>query len=161
MSKDSPHRRELIRELTLAVRMHQNAVEVMDDAAADHLGINRTDTRCLDIIERLGTLTAGELARESGLTTGAITTALDRLEAKGYVRRVRDDRDRRKIMVEITEEARQRAWEAYGPLAERGGVELTHYTNEQLELLRDFLQAGRELLIDHAARVRAMARDRR
>ena len=59
-------------------------------------------------------MTAGELDRESELSTGAITTLLDRLERAGYVRRVRDDVDRRRILVELTDEARHRAWEIWG-----------------------------------------------
>src|SRR5262249_50475729 len=107
MSNDP--RSALLTELFTEIRAGQNAVDAMDDAAAAYLGINRTDFRCLDVIDRRGRMTAGELAVESGLTTGAITAVLDRLERGGFVRRSRDDEDRRRIFVELTPEARARA----------------------------------------------------
>ena len=64
--------------------------------------------RCLDLIGRLGPMTAGRLAEESGLTTGAVTFILDRLEEAGMVTRRRDTEDRRRVWVEIVPEARQR-----------------------------------------------------
>jgi DNA-binding MarR family transcriptional regulator len=147
----------LLDEVGLAIRMHQNAVDEVDEAAIRYLGVNRTDLRCLDIIERRGRVTAGELAGESGLTTGAITTVLDRLAEAGYVRRVRDKADRRRVLVEPTDEARRRSAEIYGPIAEEGTRQLDTYTDEELVLIRDFMRAGRELLTAHAARVREMA----
>jgi DNA-binding MarR family transcriptional regulator len=54
------------------------------------LGINRTDLRCLNIVDNQGPMTAGRLAELSGLTTAAVTTVLDRLERAGYARRVRN-----------------------------------------------------------------------
>ena len=58
--------------------------------------------RCLNVIENAGGLTAGELARQVGVTTGAVTGALDRLERAGYARRVPDPGDRRRVRVEVT-----------------------------------------------------------
>ena len=71
--------------LIAAIRVSQNASDVMDEAFGALLGINRTDGRCLDIVQRLGQITAGELAHESGLTTGAVTAVIDRLEQAGYL----------------------------------------------------------------------------
>ena len=73
------------------------ANDLADQAVADYLGLNRTDARCLDIIERLRGVTAGRLARESGLSTGAVTTVLDRLERSGLARRTSDPEDRRRV----------------------------------------------------------------
>jgi DNA-binding MarR family transcriptional regulator len=150
-------RARLIHEAGLAIRAQQNAVDQMDEAAAALLGINRTDARAVDILDQRGPMTAGELAQAMGLSTGAVTTVLDRLDRAGFARRVRDDRDRRKVVAEITEEARRRAWEIYGPVAERGYQELSRLTDRQLTALRDLLNGGTEFLIEHAARVREMA----
>jgi hypothetical protein len=73
-----------------------------DEVAYEKLGINRTDGRCLDIVENQGPLTAGELAELSGLTTAAVTSVLDRLEQAGYARRVRSEPGQRQVMVELT-----------------------------------------------------------
>jgi DNA-binding MarR family transcriptional regulator len=136
--------------------MNQNAVDLLDDAAAAYLGVNRTDARCLDVIDRRERITAGELATEVGLTTGAITTALDRLEGKGYVRRLRDEHDRRKVLVELTDEARRRSWEVFGPMVEQAGAQFKRYSEAQLKLLREFMETGRQIMLDHAKRVHEM-----
>jgi DNA-binding MarR family transcriptional regulator len=80
-------RQELIAQLFEEIRASQNATDVFDDAVCRKLGINRTDHRCIDILERHGPLTAGELAERLHLTTGAVTTVIDRLERKGFARR--------------------------------------------------------------------------
>src|SRR5215207_427393 len=107
-------RAALLQELIRVNRAYQSAVEKMDEAFCRLLGVNRTDGRCLDVIDQRPGLTAGELAKAVGLSPGAATTALDRLEQRGFVRRTRDSQDRRRVTVEPTEEASRRAWEAYG-----------------------------------------------
>ena len=138
-------KRELVHELIDEVRRSQSATQAVDDAVADLMGVNHTDFRCLDIIQRRGRTTAGELATESGLTTGAVTAVIDRLERAGYARRVADPSDRRRVLVEITPELESKADEIYGPLAELGQELAGRYTVEQLELLRDFHRGGREI----------------
>jgi DNA-binding MarR family transcriptional regulator len=144
---------ELIDELGDAVRAAQAAVDEMDEAACRAMGINRTDARCLDIVMREGPVTAGRLAKESGLTTAAVTSVLDRLEEADLVARRRDTEDRRRVLVEITPLAEQRATEMWGPMTQLRG-ELAKYTVEQLELLRDFHVRAREWNQHNAARVR-------
>jgi DNA-binding MarR family transcriptional regulator len=80
--------RKIFDELLDEVRRSQNATDRFDQAVADALGLNRTDMRCLDVLHREGAVTAGRLAEMTGLTTGAMTVALDRLERSGYARRV-------------------------------------------------------------------------
>jgi DNA-binding MarR family transcriptional regulator len=131
-----------------------------DRAVADHLGINRTDARCLGIIERLGGVTAGRLARESGLSTGAVTTVLDRLERSGLARRTSDLDDRRRVLVEVTPAARAANEALYRPLAEAAGEQMLRYSEEQLALLRDYQRTSREITEAHAERVRSLPRGR-
>ena len=149
-------REALINEIGLEVRTYQNAQDAFDEAATERLGINRSDGRALDIIERHRQMTAGELAKESGFSTGAITTLLDRLETSGYVRRVRDDADRRRVLVELTDEARRRTREIWGPIAEASTAGLARYSNEELLFIRDFLRSSREFLLEHLERVKAL-----
>lgn len=106
MNQDNDESREQLaaRRVTAALGSHQVASDIFDDTVADFLGVNRTDARCLDLIGREGRLTAGQLAQSSGLTTGAVTIVIDRLSSAGYVRRVRDPDDRRKVYVETTRE---------------------------------------------------------
>jgi DNA-binding MarR family transcriptional regulator len=148
-------REALIGELNVEIRRYQNAQDEFDDAASQRLGINRTDQRCLDILDLNGQMTAGRLAAESGLSTGAVTTLLDRLEQKGYVRRVRDTVDRRRVLVELTDEARERAAEIWGPIAEEASEGWGSVSDEQLLFLRDFLTGSRAFLARHLARIKA------
>src|SRR5918994_2391650 len=69
-------------------------------AVADELGLNITDHKCLDLIHRFGSMPAGRLAELTGLTTGAVTGIIDRLEKAGYARRANDPNDRRRTIVE-------------------------------------------------------------
>jgi DNA-binding MarR family transcriptional regulator len=149
-------REALLAEVGLEVRMHQNAQDLFDDVACSRLGINRSDGRCLDIVDQRGRVSAGELAQASGLSTGAITTLIDRLERVGYVRRVRDTEDRRRVLVELTDEARARSWEIWGPMAEEGMGGLARYPDDELLLIRDFLRAGRQFLAAHTERIKAL-----
>jgi len=146
---------DLIDEVTLEIRAAQIAVDQMDDAACRALGVNRTDGRCLDVIDREGPVAAGRLAEASGLTTAAVTAVIDRLEKAGYARRIGDPHDRRRVLVELTPRLRERAEAIWGPFAMFREV-LGRYTVEQLELLRDFHRMGREYNEQRAAIVREM-----
>jgi DNA-binding MarR family transcriptional regulator len=159
MSRET--RDEIYRSLGADVRAQQNAVELIDEAACVLLGVNRTDGRCLDIIDQHGRITAGDLAKASGLSTGAVTAVLDRLEWSGHIRRVRDDLDRRRVYVEVTPETLSRMHELYAPLTSRSQERLAHYTVDELTLIRDFVRMGRDITLEHAERLRAMVDEAR
>jgi DNA-binding MarR family transcriptional regulator len=146
-------KQELIAELLAAVRANQNATDKMDDAAARGMGVNRTDARCLDAIDQFGPITAGRLAEIAGLTTGAVTAVIDRLVEKGYLRRVADPNDRRRVMIEATEEFERVAWRFYGPLAEAARPFLSRYANADLELVTEFLRASTGIVEQRACEV--------
>jgi DNA-binding MarR family transcriptional regulator len=137
MSKLS--RDELNQEFVAAVRASQTANQTLDHALADYMGLDPTAFRCLDILDQEGPMTAGQLAERARLSPGAMTALLDRLEAKGYARRTRDTEDRRRVLVEMVPELRERAVELYGT-PEEGADELAGYTDEQLEFLIEFLR---------------------
>src|SRR5262245_4409010 len=99
MSSES-RRRVLLAALNDSFRQLSTATILFHQAIADRLGLNVTDHKCADILLRTGPVTAGELARQTGLTTGAITGVIDRLEKAGFVRRIRDADDRRRVIVE-------------------------------------------------------------
>ncbi len=149
-------RQALLGEIGLEVRAYQNAQDAFDEAACERLGINRSDGRALDVIDRHGQITAGQLAAEVGLSTGAVTTLLDRLERAGYVRRVRDEIDRRRVLVELTEEAHRRSSEIWGPIAEASVATLSRHSNDELVFIRNFLRSSRDFLSEHVERVKAL-----
>jgi DNA-binding MarR family transcriptional regulator len=98
----------------------------------------------------------GRLAQVAGITAGAITAALDRLERLGYVRRVRDTVDRRQVHVQLTEEANRRFAEIWGPLAEESQAALYRLANQDLMLFRDLLRRNRAVQQAHTERVQRL-----
>jgi DNA-binding MarR family transcriptional regulator len=144
-------REQLYADLSNEVRASQRATDVVDDLVCQLLGINRTDARCLDILDQHGSMSAGDLAQESRLSTGAITAVIDRLERAGLARRVPDPADRRRVLLELTPKAYERArelmvepmTELYTPMAER-------YSEEDLRLILDFTREGRAIQERHA-----------
>src|SRR6516164_6413987 len=149
-------RDELLTAVSGAVAELQSATDEMDEAVAQRLGINRTDLRCLGLLYARGPLSAGQLASASGLSPGAATTALDRLERAGYALRTRGAHDRRSVLVEMTPLARQRIEDLYGPVGTEGRQFLERYSDDELLFLNAFLRDGRALQIKHAALVRAL-----
>jgi DNA-binding MarR family transcriptional regulator len=153
------NRERLIAELGEQFRISGIQDIAFDTAAAERLGINRTDLNCIDIIERHGGVTAGQLAAEAGLTTGAVTAVIDRLERAGYARRVRDDEDRRRVKVETTPKLREKAWTIYGPMMEDYEAVMNDASVEQLRTMVDFMRAGNDVKPEHIDRVREMRFD--
>jgi DNA-binding MarR family transcriptional regulator len=151
-------RDDVLSEVADELRLSGVTNDIADQVVADYLGLNRTDARCLDIIERLDGVSAGRLAREAGLSTGAVTTVLDRLERAGYARRVQDPGDRRRVLVELTPAARRELQELYAPLVEATMRQLEGYTTDEVSLVRDFMRDNRRLNEAHAERVRVRRR---
>jgi DNA-binding MarR family transcriptional regulator len=141
-SRDHLDPSDPVLRLTEQIRAGQVAQDVWDDGVSRFLGINRTDARCLDIISVHGRITAGLLAQEAGLTTGAVTTAVDRLQAAGYALRSRDEADRRKVWIALTSLAGQlnhrifAHYQLLDPLLRHG------LTPEQLAAIAAFLQVS-------------------
>jgi DNA-binding MarR family transcriptional regulator len=142
----SRSRRELLDRLSLAIRASQNASEAFDEFVSAAVGINRTDMRCLDILGQRGPLTAGQLAAAMHLSSGAITTLVDRLERAGYARRRRDTEDRRRVLVELVPGMVERALPYYEPLYHGTVRLLENHSDEEIELMIDFLVKGREMV---------------
>jgi DNA-binding MarR family transcriptional regulator len=138
----SSDKRVAFEAMVAAIRDSQSAADMMEEAYDNLLGINRTDGRCLDILQRLGPLTAGQLAREAGLTTGAVTPLLDRLEAAGYVRRRRDQADRRKVFVEITELANRMGQLVYSEMAAFGQKSSFEMPIADMRVITSFLRTS-------------------
>jgi DNA-binding MarR family transcriptional regulator len=158
MSRGSK-KQQLIWELGELFRVNGIQDNAFDQATADALGINRTDLNCIDIIERHGGVTAGELATEAGLTTGAVTAVIDRLEKAGYARRVRDPGDRRRVRVEVTPKIQRSAGEVYGPMMEEWQAMMNRATAEQLQLMIDFMREAVEVKPRHLERLLNMDPD--
>lgn len=132
-------RDEVIERLETAGREHSTATVLFHSALADRFGLNATDSKTMDLIARLGPLTAGQIAQHTGLASASVTALIDRLEEKGFVRRVRDVADRRRVIVELVPEAVNPMGDAFQSLRRSLDDLWAPYTVEQLEVIHDFL----------------------
>lgn len=114
---------------------------------AQRLGLHTTDHKCLDVLMRAGPVPAGYLAEVTGLTTGAITGVIDRLENAGLVRREKDPEDRRRVLVAVDrDEAMRRLGPVFASLPLNNGEMLSGYSEAELSLLRDFIERSIEAM---------------
>lgn len=138
-------RQLLARTLGIASREATRASAAMDEAVVAFMGINATDGRACDVLDQYGDLTAGDLAEHLGLTTGAVTTLIDRLERVGMVERVRDASDRRRVIVRATAASRDIFAAIYTPFRQ-AWVELgREFTEEEMRAARTFQRIATDL----------------
>ena len=130
------------------------AVVVFHDLVGRCLGVSATDRKCLDLLSR-GPVTAGELARFTGLTTGAVTGIIDRLVKAGYAERISDPEDRRRVLVARKPNGRldKVMPGIFGPLGDDMTAVTAVYTKQQLAVIAGFLARTREVLLANTARV--------
>jgi DNA-binding MarR family transcriptional regulator len=156
MSRPAQKRTELLLNLNEHFRQLSAATILYHQAIADRLGMNITDHKCADILARQGAMTAGNLADYTGLTTGAITGVIDRLEKAGFARRVKDAHDRRRVIVEPLV---KRMEQVIAPLFQsigRSAIELCErYSTEDLAVICDFTIRCQQLAIDEARKLRS------
>jgi len=155
-------RRELLTRLWDLGREMSTQTVFLHQAIAQTVGLNATDTKCMDLILRgpENSVTAGWLAEMTGLTTGAITHILDRLERRGFIARVRDTEDRRKVFVR----ARPASIEPLVPKFEAIGKAylrlVEEYSDRDLQLICEYLEKTSELSRGELARVVSERRSR-
>jgi DNA-binding MarR family transcriptional regulator len=139
------NRLELVQQLRSEIMGYFGAASDFDERVAKKLKLSRTDMRCLDLIARLGPMTAGKLAEETALSTGAVTFMLDRLEAAGMVTRRRDTEDRRRVWVEIVPEAQSRLERLQQPIADEMRQVAQRFKADELAVVRDFMRQAKEV----------------
>jgi DNA-binding MarR family transcriptional regulator len=144
----------IVEEFGAAIRAYQTSNDSWDQAMADQHGINRTDARCIDLIDQAGGMTAGELAKAARLTTGAVTAVIDRLERAGLARRVRDDDDRRRVRIEATPKVWELIEPLMGPYLRDAAAILDDYSDEEIARFTEFLRRVVEVQTSHLDRVR-------
>ena len=151
----APERQRLEGEFLLAMRRNGSIMQLLGQVSAERIGINATDLNCLNIVALAGPMTAGELARATGLTTASITGVLDRLEEGGFVRRERDPKDRRRVIVTLNPGPGLREiGPTFGPLVRAWREAAAGYSDEDLRLLLDFQLKLEQIVRDQLARLR-------
>lgn len=135
-------RDRLLNKLWDVGRVVSTGTVFLHQAIAQSVGLNATDTKCVDLILRgpEGGVTAGWLSDRTGLTTGAITHILDRLEKRRFIERERDPRDRRKVMVRVLPDALAPLIPKYEAVG-RAHLKLAEqYNNKELELICEYFE---------------------
>lgn len=142
-------REELVRLIQLLVA---EGTKIVGAFAALH-GLHHTDVEALSRVlvaqERGMAMTPGALAKELGLTSGAITAVVDRLERAGHLSRVRDDTDRRKVLLHYSPGGRALADEFFAPIGQRSEALMDQFTPEELEVVRRYLAVTGEAIAAH------------
>jgi DNA-binding MarR family transcriptional regulator len=136
---------ELGQQLRDEITGYFGAASDFSESVAKKFKLSRTDMRCLELIGRHGPLTAGRLAEESGLTTGAVTFILDRLEEAGMVTRRRDTEDRRRVWVEINPSAQELLQQMQQPVAEQMREVTQRFKADELAIVRDYMRQAKEV----------------
>ncbi len=120
-------RSQQVADLGDALQRYQRSVQAFDDVVGRALRLGPADLRCLDWLVD-GPKSAGRLSVATGLRPAATTALIDRLEGRGLVERVADTTDRRRVLVRMTEEGRERPTRCTGPSSRRGGASSTTST---------------------------------
>ena len=148
-------RAELEVAFATAMRRTGSLMQLMGQAAADRIGINNTDLNCLNILSFSGHMTAGELAKATGLTTASITGVIDRLEEAGFVRRERDPHDRRRVVVRLSlDKAVKEVASVFVPMLRDWREMAARYSDDELRLIVDFYGRVEQVFRKHLIRLR-------
>jgi DNA-binding MarR family transcriptional regulator len=148
-------RAELEVAFATAMRRTGSLMQLMGQAAADRIGINNTDLNCLNILSFSGHMTAGELAKATGLTTASITGVIDRLEEAGFVRRERDPHDRRRVVVRLSlDKAVSEVASVFVPMLRDWREMAARYSDDELRLIVDFYGRVEQVFRKHLIRLR-------
>src|ERR1700692_615155 len=149
-------RAALMQELEHAVRRSSGLGVIFGQTVANRAGISSSDLECLDFLNLEGRVTAGRLAEVTGLTTGAITGVVDRLEKAGLVRRERDADDRRKVFIRTVPENIVKIGRFYEHMQRAMLKVWETYSDAELRLLLRFATQGYETMLAATEELKAM-----
>ena len=149
MDEKNNTRSALLRAVDDASRKAGAQSVILSETVARLAGLNPTDLECLDLLNLAGPQTAGQLAAQTGLTTGAMTAVIDRLEQSGFVKRRDDPSDRRRVLVELLPSGPLQIAPLYEPLAARIGRVLDGFSDRELRIIVRFLQNATAATTEH------------
>ncbi len=135
----------IIDQLLWAVRRFTRSTLILQHVIAEDMGLHVTDAECIDFLQEMGPSTAGDLAKATRLTTGAITNVIDRLAKAGFVKRSPDPKDRRKVIVSFLPEKHGPAKIHYTALSTAVENFFSKYSKEELQFLLRHTQSLTEI----------------
>jgi DNA-binding MarR family transcriptional regulator len=149
-------RAALMQELEHALRRSSGQGVIFGQAVANRAGISSSDLECMDFLVMEGRVTAGRLAELTGLTTGAITGVVDRLEKAGFVKRERDESDRRKVFITTIPANTAKIGVLYEKLHRAVMKDWMNYSDEELRLLLRFAEQSYETMRSATSELKEM-----
>jgi DNA-binding MarR family transcriptional regulator len=154
-------RAALMTELEHAIRRSTASGAIFSQAVANYAGVSSSDLECLDFLNLEGRVTAGRLAEVTGLTTGAITGVVDRLEKAGFVRRERDSEDRRKVFIAPVPANIAKVGKCYEPVQRAMLALWSAYSESELRLLLRFADEGYKAMLAATEQLKAQIETRK
>ncbi|MGZ7442552.1 MarR family transcriptional regulator [Paenibacillus sp. TH7-28] len=144
MSSDNhqplPNLTTLQREIVLELRENGTRAVMLHQTISEKIGLNATDHKCLDYLLKAGPVTAGRLAELTGLTTGAVTSVIDRLEQAGFATRDKDPNDRRKVLVKAVSEKAELISSLFVSVLKATQEIAARYNEQESRIILDFLK---------------------
>jgi DNA-binding MarR family transcriptional regulator len=154
--KRQPTRDQILQELARVGRENSDATVLFHAAMAKLLDLHPTDYKALGVLERRGAMSAGEIARITGLATASVTNLVDRLEQKGFVRRKHDPSDRRRILVEAIADRVTSARPLFASTTRSLARLFRRYSEADLAVIADFLGRNAERLREETRKLESM-----
>ena len=156
MSREQTTRVELLATLEQTIREFSTLSVLFSQAVGERLKMNPTDMECLDFLNLMGPLSAGQLGDLTGLTSGAVTALIDRLERAGYVQRERDAHDRRRVIVRrVPEKVKQEIAPAFAGKRQAWLDLCARYSEAELVVILDFLNGCKQMNRDQLTQLRS------
>src|SRR5260221_5433019 len=146
--------RESVGSVVRALRRVNVQGSIFGQTIAIRLGLSESDVDALELLIDTGASTAGRLAEVMGMTTGAVTRVIDRLEQSGYVRREADPGDRRRVLIQVVPERVATIESLLDSLEQAAAIEVERYSPEQLALINEFLSRMADLTQTASTRLR-------
>ena len=147
-------KRESIDSVIRSLRRVNLQGSFFGQTVALRFGLSESDIEALEVLIDTGAATAGRLSELMGLSTGAVTRVIDRLEQSGYVRRTPDPADRRRVVVELVPDKIAAVQATLSRIGQAGATEISHYTEAQLALIDDFLSRMAAITREEATTLR-------
>jgi DNA-binding MarR family transcriptional regulator len=155
MSSETFEPRSAVEELLREMRLMSSFDTLFSHAVAERVGAHSTDIETMDLLKVLGPMTAGQLSSLTGLSSGATTRLIDRLEAHGFVRRRPDSVDRRRVIIEPVLENLDELAELFTPLAEKVNALWSRFSEEELAIILRFVRESNAIVAEENARLRS------
>jgi DNA-binding MarR family transcriptional regulator len=139
-------------------REFTTAIVMFNEAVGRLLGLSAVERKCVDVLRRLGPVTAGTIGEHTGLTTGAVTGLMDRLEKAGYVQRARDPHDRRKVVVQLLPNEQMDALlaTAFDPFTDDMTKMAARYSDAEFRAIADWIRRTTDVLIANTRRIMSL-----